>query len=92
MAMILSSARRALPAAAAAVLLLALAGCDSESDGRATAAAIAQRISEVCGVAEGREAGGPRTVTPIDLDGQDGPTGYLVTCVNGKTSYVTAVK
>lgn len=83
-------------------LALGLSGCaaavgltacgDSPENGRATAIKISNSIVKVCGAQEGSGNVGPRTITPIDLDGTDGPTGYLVTCVNGKTDYVEAQK
>lgn len=78
---------------AAPLVAVVVAGCgDDVQNGRATAERIAGAITQACGTTEAREAGGPRTITPIDLDGSDGPTGYLVTCVNGRTSYVEAKK
>ena len=77
--------------AAAGVLLVSGCGGSTEN-GSATAHRISQSIIAVCGTSEGNGNVGPRTITPIDLDGESGPTGYLVTCVNGKTDYVEAVK
>ena len=75
--------------AAAAVTI----GCgDTPEEGGKTALKIEAKIHELCGTTETREAGGPRTITPIDLDGTDGPSGYLVTCVNGRVAYVEATE
>ena len=74
-----------------AVFLVSACG-DNPGNGRKTAERISQSIVRVCGAAEGSGNVGPRTITPMDLDGTDGPTGYLVTCVNGKTDYVEAKK
>lgn len=72
---------------------VALSGCgDDAKHGRETAGRIAAAIQRVCGVSESNGNVGPRTITPIDLDGKDGPSGYLVTCVNGRTQYVAASK
>lgn len=76
---------------AAAVLL---AGCDDTQEGRETASRVAAAIKRVCSPSpELRgEASGPRTITPIDLDGSSGPSGFLVTCINGRVEYVRAPK
>lgn len=72
------------------VAVCLLAGCDNPEEGRKTAGKIEQTIQEVCGTTEHEGSGGPRTVTPIDLDGSGGPSGFLVTCLNGKVEYVEA--
>lgn len=74
------------------VLCVTFTGCDNPKEGRKTAHRIEVAIGKVCGVTEGREAGGPRTITPIDLDGSDGPSGFLVTCLNGRVEYVEATE
>lgn len=72
---------------------LVLIGCgDSPEEGNKTALKIEAKIHELCGTTESREAGGPRTITPIDLDGESGPSGYLVTCVTGRVAYVEATE
>lgn len=77
-------------------LIATVGGCDTQENGKATANSIASSITKVCGVTENspvaKEATGPRTVTPIDLDGSSGPSGFLVTCINGRTAYVKATK
>lgn len=70
-------------------IAVGLSACgDTAENGHVTAERIAASIARVCGAAESNGNVGPRTITPIDLDGEDGPSGYLVTCVNGKTDYV----
>lgn len=82
--------KRALAALALAAALLA--GCDDADNGRKQADRITRAIHDACGVNEGGDHGGVRTVTPIDLDGSDGPSGFLVSCISGQVVYVEAVE